>query len=1285
MIRIYYILSQLIAIFILTLFFGNWVFAEQVKIKDKPYYVEYHANGTVSALRLEVSPISGQRVSTPSALSEEKIVNKALTFIDENPDLFQVDVEDLHVESVKHIGNRWRVTFLQLFEGVVVFNSQIEIELTDEGDVVSASTRDLFTGSIDTSFTVEKKNAVEAALAHCESLPDCTRDANPLIKGYLAIYSYEPLEGEKEFRLSWYLSFKQREYVVDANTGEILADFTNIIFIDVTGKVEGNHTNWGQVPGTPNIQERLEGLRVNLSTLTGVIEITINVAANTEPVISGNGEVIVFVSDIDGDREIYKVNYDGTGLVKLTNNDVQENSPDISDDASLIVFVSNVGGEENIFRINADGTGLAQVTGTGTGNNRTPSLSGDGTKIAFVSDRTGNNEIFLINPDGSAEAQLTSNGAENKEPSINYDSSLIVYSSNVANGYEIYSVQGDGSALTQITFNTADAIQPSISDQGNKIAITSDNDGDNEIYILDFDVIFGWILRQLTTNATANDMQPDLSGDGTKVAYASDRDGEFEIFTINADGSLDTQITFNLKKDWRPSISDDANRLVYASETNNVVRIFVVGLAVAVKSTYTFDDIPFFLSMNPLDNHVDLPGGDYSLTCPGGSTFLSARLSGKNVTVKNQGGANQSLSQSVCPPYVVDMLFNPAGGPDTDTAQVNAYYFTDAIYSYLDNIYGRNPIANPLSHITANVNLGGSCNAFYNPALQTINFLLAGGGCPNTTYDTVLFHEYGHFLDDRFGGIPFSTPGRGLSEGIADMTALYASGFAANPNSAIVGEDFRGLGIHLRDYNPGGNWHDMQLENLHTQGIYRQGGAFAGFAWQSRENLIASLGPGGINVAEDIFFTSLSLNRQNVRDAAIQVFYQDDNPIIGGGNIEIRDETPHYDDLRIAACRHGLDAVPYPGSPWGEMSFDYGDAPNPYPTEGPEAARHGTIGCERLGLNVSRETSERDNVFDEDPQTNLAPFDTDSDDGVHFIAPFMPEGTGDIDVTVSVAPQLLNTGRYNKDKPTQRLYMNSWMDWNGDGNWEVTEKIIGTGSPTGTWHMDPNENDPDHGFEGVNTKTFRFQPAIPKDLTDKPFAGRFRLDYGENAGRVANPFSDPTLQEEKGRARYGEVEDCLLCINQVENGEQGNIIDDAADKLNEFFDLLDRSPQGTETLFSEETKHAFFGISPPLAGSRAILMINEDNDTFRFIADDNILLIVDTGALPIQPTIWRELGDNPKRVVFIHTFEQGGDTFKITGNALLLPYNRVVVDIVNQSAGKRVRYLLKDCYNMAKK
>lgn len=69
-----------------------------------------------------------------------------------------------------------------------------------------------------------------------------------------------------------------------------------------------------------------------------------NTATNYNPVLTPDGLVIIFVSQKDGDDEIWRINSDGSGLRQLTHNDWEwDKHPSLSPDGKWIVFWSNRG------------------------------------------------------------------------------------------------------------------------------------------------------------------------------------------------------------------------------------------------------------------------------------------------------------------------------------------------------------------------------------------------------------------------------------------------------------------------------------------------------------------------------------------------------------------------------------------------------------------------------------------------------------------------------------------------------------------------------------------------------------------------------------------------------------------------------------------------------------------------------------------------------------------------------------------------------------------------------
>jgi tricorn protease-like protein len=71
-----------------------------------------------------------------------------------------------------------------------------------------------------------------------------------------------------------------------------------------------------------------------------------------------------------------------------------------------IAFVSNRDGNNQIYIMNADGSDQTRLTND-PAEALQPSLSRDGTKIAFVSTRDGNYQIYTMNADGSNVLGIT--------------------------------------------------------------------------------------------------------------------------------------------------------------------------------------------------------------------------------------------------------------------------------------------------------------------------------------------------------------------------------------------------------------------------------------------------------------------------------------------------------------------------------------------------------------------------------------------------------------------------------------------------------------------------------------------------------------------------------------------------------------------------------------------------------------------------------------------------------------------------------------------------------------
>ena len=144
--------------------------------------------------------------------------------------------------------------------------------------------------------------------------------------------------------------------------------------------------------------------RSNLAQLT---KLSPDTASASDPAFSPDGSRIAFVSQRDGNAEIYVMNADGTGATRVTNDPQADGRPAFMPDGQSIVFHSSrpAGKQQQIWAVNLDGTGLTQLTRDSV--NASPTVSPDGQTVAYVSSRNKDSDIWLMGRDGSNQRQFT--------------------------------------------------------------------------------------------------------------------------------------------------------------------------------------------------------------------------------------------------------------------------------------------------------------------------------------------------------------------------------------------------------------------------------------------------------------------------------------------------------------------------------------------------------------------------------------------------------------------------------------------------------------------------------------------------------------------------------------------------------------------------------------------------------------------------------------------------------------------------------------------------------------
>src|SRR5262249_5321323 len=156
--------------------------------------------------------------------------------------------------------------------------------------------------------------------------------------------------------------------------------------------------------------------------------------------------------------------------------------------------------------------------------------------------------------------------------------------------------------------------------------------------------------------------------------------------------------------------------------------------------------------------------------------------------------------------------------------------------------------------LPTHVNIDDTCNAFFDPNEHTLNFFKAGDGCANSAYCDVACHEFGHAVDDQFGGILDG----GYSEGFGDSLAMLIT------RDSVIGRDFQGKGSPpLRNGTDIVTWPPQDTE------VHQVGRIYGGFAWELIQQLNSKLGSEdkGFAAAKQLILGAAALNPKDTPDA----------------------------------------------------------------------------------------------------------------------------------------------------------------------------------------------------------------------------------------------------------------------------------------------------------------------------------------------------------------------------------------------------------------------------------
>ena len=250
--------------------------------------------------------------------------------------------------------------------------------------------------------------------------------------------------------------------------------------------------------------------------------------------------------------------------------------------------------------------------------------------------------------------------------------------------------------------------------------------------------------------------------------------------------------------------------------------------------------------------HVLSPVGNTSTDSAGNFDIVYGGSTAQTVTFNFDSGSTYTWVTAITGvPYSKSKIFTPGvpgtirqsiPGTEYATAQMNAAYHGVLFREWIRALDSSDNIFDFRQHL--NVNIRSTCNAYYDGV--STNYYRQGGGCVNTAYSTVVYHETGHWANDKYGS---HNGNDGFGEGTADTWAMYII------DSPIVGKDFCGAGCNVRDGRNTRSYCGSCGAGCYGE-VHADGEVIMGALWKVRDHLDTTNGDAaGDAIADAIFHT----------------------------------------------------------------------------------------------------------------------------------------------------------------------------------------------------------------------------------------------------------------------------------------------------------------------------------------------------------------------------------------------------------------------------------------------
>ncbi|GAB5382827.1 MAG: hypothetical protein Alis3KO_40720 [Aliiglaciecola sp.] len=373
-----------------------------------------------------------------------------------------------------------------------------------------------------------------------------------------------------------------------------------------------------------NIKQHSKNTIIRRLLIPALIMTSLNTyaAADMAGVISPDGKKIAFVTDREGDYEIYVANRDGSNPTNLSFNRGQDLWPTWSPNGSQIAYSHGAGstGQRFVYIINSDGSNKTRLTEGndpdfspdgktllftryGEKGNRSatlhtfdltsksfktlqfeaqpdlvaaPRFSADGKHIVLVAtDDTQTNQLVVLNADGTDPRIIYKTADNIAFIDWSNDNKQVVFSMRTNGNDHIFTISPTGENIKQRTFGHSNNRYPKFEPDSNSVTFTSNRHGglgfDGDLYQLslaDNDV-------KRITKRNLDHQYPSVSENGDR-AYVSSQHGNRELMLHRKGQEQHHRLTHTQGFESEAEISPDGRYIAYTTMVGNNKDIFVL-------------------------------------------------------------------------------------------------------------------------------------------------------------------------------------------------------------------------------------------------------------------------------------------------------------------------------------------------------------------------------------------------------------------------------------------------------------------------------------------------------------------------------------------------------------------------------------------------------------------------------------------------------------------------------------------------------------------------------------